>query len=70
MRSIFVILSSVVLSGCFYQATNQSDIQTAIKACGSLETIVEIQSYFIGNEWVKCANRSDMMLNQDVWRQK
>jgi len=58
------------LSGCFYQTVNLNDIQTAIKACDSLENIVEIQSEFIGAEKVRCIDRTVHWLDSDVWKTK
>jgi hypothetical protein len=58
------------LSGCFYQTVNLNDIQTAIKACDSLENIVEIQSEFIGAEKVRCIDRTVQWLDEDVWKVK
>ena len=70
IRSIFVIVSTLALSGCMYQTVNLSDIQTAIKACGSFENIVEIGASFYGSETALCIDRTTHFLNADVWKVK
>lgn len=53
-----VLVLAIPLSGCFYQSVNNVDIRKAIKYCGSLENIVEIQSHAHGREWAFCDNRA------------
>jgi hypothetical protein len=70
IRSIFVIMSTLAFSGCTHQTVNLSDIQTAIKACGSFENIVEIEANYLGSETALCIDRTTHFLNADVWKVK
>lgn len=70
IRSTFVIMSALTLSGCLYQTVNLNDMQTAIKACDSFEQIVEIEASWIGTEHVRCIDRTRHILNQDIWKIK
>lgn len=66
MRFI-IVLAAVMLTGCGFQTVNQNDIQTAIKACGSMENIVSIESWWEGSELVHCTNRQYIRLDERVW---
>lgn len=63
----FAFIVPVFLSGCFHQTVDSSDIATAIKACGGLDKIQEIQATFSGGESVTCTNRASMWLDEKVW---
>ncbi len=63
----YTLLLTLVLSGCFYQTTNQNDIQTAIRACGSLEQVAEIRVDAIGKELAVCTNRKIVWLDETVY---
>ena len=60
----------ILLQGCMWQSVNQSDIQTAIKACNGVENIVEIEAHAVGAELAMCSNREVYRLNQEVWNRK
>lgn len=66
MRFIIVIVAAM-LTGCGYQTVSQNDIQTAIKACGTLESIERIESWWVGSELVHCNNRQYIRLDERVW---
>lgn len=67
LKMKYTLLLTLVLTGCFYQTTNQSDIQTAIKACGSLEQVAEIRADALGKELVQCTNRKIVWLDETVY---
>jgi len=62
-KIVSVILVTLSLSGCMYQAVNQYDIQRSITICGSLEKIVEINAHHSGVETVLCNKGSTNNLN-------
>ena len=64
---ITALLLTLLLSGCFYQTTNQNDIQTAVRACGSLEQVHEIRADALGKELVVCTNRKIIWLDETVY---
>ena len=55
MKSL-VLVMCLSLTGCFYQAVNQFDMERASKACGGVEKVVEIRADFFGDEFVLCKN--------------
>ena len=55
MKSL-VFVMCLSLTGCFYQAVNQFDIERASKACGGVEKVVDIHANFFGDEFVLCKN--------------
>lgn len=65
MKFLVVILSCVMLSGCFYQTVNQYDIRRAIKLCGSIENVVEISSYATGAETATCFDKGAFPLREE-----
>lgn len=67
MRKLTIVAAAIALSGCMYQTVDQSDIQTAVKACGSLENIVHIEATAFGAEVALCTDREIQYLNSDVW---
>lgn len=46
---------ALLLSGC-YQSVNKYDIDRAVKHCGGVENIVDINSHFQGTESVLCSD--------------
>lgn len=48
------ILPALLLSGCFYQTANLYDIKRAIKSCGSIDNIVKLEIWALGDESVRC----------------
>lgn len=50
----FIVLTCLVLNGCFYQTVSQWDIERAVKFCGKLENVVSILSSFEGTERATC----------------
>lgn len=53
-KFIIAIIACVSLSGCFYQTTNQYDINRAIALCGSVANIHQIYSYSLGGADATC----------------
>ena len=54
---ICLIWSALLLTGCIYQSVNSYDMMHAIPICKSYgEEVVEISSYFDGQERVTCSN--------------
>lgn len=70
MKTLALILLTLSLTGCFHQSVNFNDIQTAIKACGSLDNIVEIEAHATGGEYVRCSDRTYILLDERVWGKK
>lgn len=64
MKLLAIILMAFSLSGCFYQTTNQYDLQDAIKICGTLENIASISSDFSSEESVTCMNNMSSRLHK------
>lgn len=58
------LTSALTLSGCFYQTTNDWDIQNAMELCGDLSSVQEIESDFTGNEVVTCKNSKRFALHK------
>ena len=56
------VLPALLLTGCFYQTVNQFDIERASKACGGVEKVVEISSFYLGDEVVFCKNGKEYNL--------
>lgn len=54
------------LSGCFYQSTDQYDIQDAIRICGSSEKIADIAVFAGGREEVTCMDSSKKDLHKKL----
>ena len=61
-----ILITTIALTGC-YQTVNLNDINTSIKACGSLDQIVTIIAGFEGTEAVECANRNKIYLTEKVY---
>jgi hypothetical protein len=64
IKSLVVVLGCASLSGCFYQNTNKIHIQKAIKFCGSVEDIYEIQVRASGSELIKCTGFTSELTNE------
>ena len=47
------------ISGCFYQSIDNIDLRKAIHTCKSIENIAYIESTAVGDEIVRCTNKSD-----------
>lgn len=62
------LVAVVALTGCMWQDVDRNDIDTAIKACGSLENIVSISAGWHGDETTICADRRKHHLNYEVWK--
>ena len=52
-----VILFTLLLGGC-YQSLNNADLKKAIYTCAGVENIEYIESTALGDESVRCANKS------------
>ncbi len=65
MKILIGIIFAAMLSGC-YQAVNLRDIQDASIICGGIDKITEIQSHFIGQEFVTCDDRQGYFIRADV----
>lgn len=53
MKLLSILILVFSLQGC-YQMIDQSDIHRAIKFCGTLENINEIQAHFDADEAFRC----------------
>lgn len=53
MKYLSILILAFSLQGC-YQMIDQSDIHRAIKTCGTLENINEIQAIYVGTEKFSC----------------
>lgn len=65
-----LLILAIPLSGCFYQSVNNVDIRKAIKYCGSLENIVEIQAHLDGREYAFCDNTARTSLDDVLLESK
>ena len=63
MKTLAIIAASFLLSGCFYQTVNQTDLYKAVNFCGSVEKITYVSSHFIGGGFVGCRNGKRANLN-------
>lgn len=64
MKFLSILVVAFSLSGCFYQTVNQYDLKDAIKVCGSLENIAQINSGFGGDESVICNDSTKFYLHE------
>lgn len=56
---LLILLTSLSLTGCFYQTIDANDIETATKKCAQVDSkVVSISALFIGDESVICSNRA------------
>lgn len=53
MKYLSILILAFSLQGC-YQMIDQSDIHRAIKVCGTIENINEIQAHFTADETFSC----------------
>lgn len=53
MKYLSILILAFSLQGC-YQMVDQSDIHRAIKVCGTIENINEIQAHVNGQETFSC----------------
>ena len=58
MKHIILVLPFFV-SGCFYQSINNTDLRKAVYTCNGVENIAYIESTALGDEIVRCTNKSD-----------
>jgi hypothetical protein len=56
LKLLPIVACTLLLQGCFYQTVNQWDLQRATYFCGSVEAVVEVQSTFLGDEFITCIN--------------
>jgi hypothetical protein len=54
MKLLIVLLTSTLLSGCFWQTANHSDLQKAAYFCKGIENVEYLSVRFEGTEKVKC----------------
>ena len=58
MKHIILVLPFFV-SGCFYQSIDNTDLRKAVYTCNGVENIAYIESTALGDEIVRCTNKSD-----------
>ena len=63
-KLIVILLTSIVLTGCYQTATIR-DIENAANICGGLDQVAEISIAFDGSEKVTCANLKLYFINSD-----
>ena len=62
---IAVIVALILqFQGCAYQSVNNYDITEAVEKCNGVENIVDIRSYFLGEEAVTCRNNTSLTLHK------
>lgn len=54
MKLLIVLLTSTLLSGCFWQTANHSDLQKAAYFCKGIENVESITVALEGSEKIKC----------------
>jgi hypothetical protein len=64
MKLLIILLTTTLLSGCFWQTANHSDLQKAAYFCKGIENVQEIEIKANGNEYVICLNGSKSSLNR------
>lgn len=62
MKYLIVILTSLTLSGCFWQTANNVDLQKAVYFCEGLENVDHILINANGDEEVTCIDGSTSYL--------
>jgi len=63
MKLLIILLTSTMLSGCFWQSANHSDLQKAAYFCKGIESIEYLEVHSNGNEKVRCLDGSQEYLN-------
>lgn len=56
-----LLLPIFLLAGC-WQSVNQNDIETAIRICGGIEHVVQIDANFLGGESAVCSDRTEIFM--------
>jgi hypothetical protein len=56
MKLLIILLTSILLSGCFWQTANHSDLQKAAYFCKGIENVEKIDVRFDSYEVVICLN--------------
>jgi len=54
MKLLIILITSTLLSGCFWQTANHSDLQKAAYFCKGIENVESIQINSNGDEKVLC----------------
>lgn len=63
-KLILVLLSITMLQGCFYQVASNIDIKKAIKFCGGVDKVQEIEVWVTGEEKVICSDTNKGFLDR------
>lgn len=64
MKIVFMLVTCVLLSGCFYQTVDSYDILRATKLCGSVGQVHTITASFGGDEVVLCFDGNSYNLSK------
>lgn len=60
-----LVLSTLLLSGCFYQVAHHGDIEKAQVFCADKGGINNVTIFFDGMEYVECQNGSQANLSRN-----
>ncbi len=63
MKYLVVFMCSVMMTGCFYQSVNISDLNKAVHYCNGLDNIMQIDSWITGGERIFCIDGSSKGTN-------
>ncbi|CAH9013565.1 hypothetical protein VP501E541_P0104 [Vibrio phage 501E54-1] len=58
MKFLVVLVCSVMMTGCFYQSVNISDLNKAASYCNGLDNIMKIDAWSTGYERIFCMDGS------------
>jgi len=62
-----VLTCSLLMSGCFYQSANNTDLKKAIYFCNGISNIERINVRFDGEEYVKClSGKAEYTVNINI----
>ena len=59
---LLALVMCLMLSGCLYQAADNTDIQKAVYLCGGVEDIDQVLMYATGSEVVICKDGTSTLL--------
>ncbi len=64
MKYLVVLMCSVMMTGCFYQSVNISDLKKAISYCKGAENVMHINAWSVGSEIVYCTDGTSRNTNK------
>ena len=66
MKSLILMLSCLMMSGCLYQTVNRYDLDEAEIICANQQShVIHIEIWFGTSEFVMCADNSRTKLHKE-----